>query len=98
MSQAITAHVENLPRPETVREIDRSGWNGDGQFLPAYNERFRKGPDDPIGPGFASVAEKRLVMDVDRFEIAGASQEVIDRDAVIFVDGTTKPIWTRLFS
>lgn len=175
LSQAITAHVENLPRPETVREIDKSGRDADGRFLPAYNERFRKGPDDPIGPGFASVAEKRLGMDVDRFEIAGASQEVIERkliallvtpmiggrgwdtlrtpqagillnevcghpympatldrftrelkyagvsatlwevharhtlyqsmqwgdgrrDAVIFVDGTTKPIWTRLFS
>jgi len=175
LSQAIGSHVEHLPRPETVRELDRSGRDANGRFLPAYNERFRKGPDDPIGPGFASVAEKRQGMDVDRFEIAGASQAVIERklmallvaplisgggwdtlrtpqagillnevcghpympatldrftrelkyagvgatlwevharhalhqsrqwgdgrrDAVIFIDGTTKPIWTRLFS
>lgn len=175
LSQAIADHVEHLPRPETVREIDRSGRDANGRFLPAYNERFRKGPDDPIGPGFASVAEKRLGMDVDRFEIAKTGQAVIERkliallvspliggggwdglrtpqagillnevcghpympatldrftrelkyagvsatlwevharwaldqsrqwgesrrDMVIFVDGCTKPIWTRLFS
>lgn len=175
LGQAIADHVQHLPRPETISEVDKSGRDANGRFLPEYNERYRKGPDDCIGPGFASVSEKRRTMNVDRLEIAHAGQETIERkmialmaspligggrwdgmrmpragallnevsghsympatldrftrelkyvgvsatlwevharfaldqsrqwgdgrrDAVIFVDGTTKPVWTRLFS
>lgn len=175
LSQGIADHVRHLPRPETIPEVDKSGRDANGRFLPEYNERYRKGPEDCIGPGFASVSEKRRTMDVDRLEIAHARQETIERkmialmaspligggrwdgmrmpragallnevsghsympatldrftrelkyvgvgatlwevharfaldqsrqwgdgrrDAVIFVDGTTKPVWTRLFS
>jgi len=175
LSQAIADHVQHLPRPETIPEVDKSGRDANGRFLPEYNERYRKGPEDCIGPGFASVSEKRRTMDVDRLEIAHAGHETIERkmialmaspligggrwdgmrmpragallnevsghsympatldrftrelkyagvsatlwevharfaldqsrqwgdgrrDAVIFVDGTTKPVWTRLFS
>ncbi|MCP4081984.1 MAG: helix-turn-helix domain-containing protein [Planctomycetaceae bacterium] len=79
LSEAIAAHVENLPRPESAKKPDTSGRDHNGQFLADHNERYRKGPQDSIGPGFASVSQKREGMDVDRMEIAKVSQDVIAR-------------------
>ncbi|MCP4120374.1 MAG: helix-turn-helix domain containing protein, partial [Bacteroidetes bacterium] len=79
LTQAIITHVEDLPRSEIPKEVDKSGRNELGQFLPEYNERYRKKLDDHVGPGFASVSEKRQDMNPDSFQISKTSEEVIER-------------------
>jgi transposase len=82
LSNAVIAYVDNIPRPEIANEVDISGRDSNGRFLPEYNERNRKGPDDKIGPAFVSVAQKRENMNIDRLEIAEASQEVVERKLI----------------
>jgi len=79
LTQAISAHVMDLPRPETPVEPDRSGRDKFGRITPEYNERYRKKAEDSIGPGFASVSEKRKNMDPARMEIADAKESTIER-------------------
>lgn len=79
LAQAIVSHVEDLPKPENPIPPDTSGRNKLGQFLPEYNERYRKKPEDPIGPGFASVLEKREGMNPDNLQISKSSAEIIER-------------------
>ena len=80
LSNTVIAHVDNLPRPEIAKAVDISGRDSNGRFLSEYNER--KGYDDKIGPAFVSVAQKRENMNIDRFEIAEASQEVVERKLI----------------
>lgn len=79
LATAITEHVEDLPRPETEQEPDTSDRDEYGRFLSGYNERYRKEPGDSIGPGFASIDEKRAEMNPDRLQVAKARPEVLER-------------------
>jgi transposase len=79
LTQAVMGHVKDLPMPENSQEPNKSGRDAYGRFNSAYNERYRKKPDDVIGPGFTSVLVKRKDMDPDRFEISKASEAVIER-------------------
>ncbi len=78
-ARAIITHVRDLPGPETPEEPDTSGRDEYSRFLPEYNERYRKRPDTPIGPGFASVLEKRKSMNPDRLEISKTRDAIIER-------------------
>jgi hypothetical protein len=174
LCKGIVGCIENAAAPTNPMPADTGGRDERGNFLPAYNERYRKSPDDAIGPGFRSVEEKRQERDPARFHIHRAQDETIRRKltallyspllgngrwdgirvprgkfvgelcgyeympstlelfarelkfhgvsntlweiharkwleqtrtwgtaqhaAVLYIDGTTKPVWTRLFS
>ena len=72
-------HIADLPRPAEPLPVDTSGRDEDGRFLSSYNERYRKGEEAEIGPGFASVSTKREGMDPDRLQVSQARQEIIER-------------------
>jgi hypothetical protein len=79
LTRSVEEHVRDLPVPVSPRPVDVSGRDDQGRFLPEYNERFQKGPEDAIGPGFASVEEKREGMNPERFQIAQVGSEIIER-------------------
>jgi len=79
LTQAVSVHVKDLPRPETPVEPDKSDRDKFGRLTSEYNERYRKKAEDPIGPGFKSVAEKRKDMDPARMEITSAKASTIER-------------------
>jgi len=70
------AAVEVTPGTTAVDTSDR---DEEGRFLASYNERYRKGPEDEVGPGFASVEERRAGMDSERLHLNGARQQNIER-------------------
>jgi hypothetical protein len=69
LAQAIVAHVKELPQPEILSPADTSGRDEAGRFTADYNARYRKGPDDAVGPGFASVEEKRKEKEFPRLHM-----------------------------
>jgi hypothetical protein len=75
----VVEHVADLPRPAASSITDTSDRDEYGRFQPSYNERYRKGEDDELGPGFASVSLKRDGMDPDRFQVSQVQDEVIER-------------------
>ena len=79
LTGAIVEHVADLPRPEEPSLTDTSDRDAYGRFLPSYNERYREGEDDELGPGFASVSVKREGMDPDRFQVSQVRDEILDR-------------------
>ena len=79
LTQAVVEHVKDLARPAEAGPPDPSGRDDKGRFLPEYNERFVKGPDDPVGPGFASVEMKREGLEPDRLQISQVRPEIIER-------------------
>jgi len=79
MSEGVIAVREANTQIETAGAGDKSDRDELGRFLPSYNERHRKGPDDVVGPAFASMDDKRAAMDAGRFHVAGVSNEVIER-------------------
>ncbi len=50
-----------------------------GRFLQSYNERYCKPEEAALGPGFASVDEKRKDKDTRHFHLSKASDEIIER-------------------
>lgn len=174
MSKAIATQVQSIPRPAKPAEPDTEGRDEYGRFVSSYNERYRKSPENAVGPGFLSVSLKREGLDPERLDVSRVGAEVLERKlygllvspligsgrwdgmrvptgellgelcgfaympatlerftrelkyagvastlwevhgrlwlnqtrawgeerraAVLYVDGTTKPIWTRLFS
>jgi len=78
-TNALQEHLVDLKRPEVPRPPDTADRDAHGRFLPTYNKRYEKGPDDPIGPGFASVESKREGMDPDRLAVSQASAVVLTR-------------------
>jgi transposase len=78
----IIEHVKDLPRPAAPRAPETTDRDQYGRFLPEYNERYRKGPDDAIGPGFASVSEKRVGKDPARLQISQCKPETLERKLV----------------
>lgn len=77
--QGVVEHVADLPRPATPSPVDTSDRDEYGRFLSSYNERYRKGPEDEIGPGFASVSIKRDGMDANSLQVSQVRQEVLER-------------------
>jgi len=82
MSEGIVALRDAKSQVEVTGAADNSDRDELGRFLPSYNERYRKGPQDVVGPGFASVDEKRAALEPGRLHVAKASDEVIERKAL----------------
>jgi len=78
LAKAVSAHVKELPRPEAPVEPDKSGRDQFGRITSEYNERYRKKAEDPIGPGYASVSEKRKDTDPARMAIARTKESTIE--------------------
>ena len=78
LTTGISSHVKDLPRPEVSVEPDKSGRDKYGRILPNYNKRYRKKAEDPIGPGFASVSEKRQNIDPARMDVFNAKESTIE--------------------
>jgi hypothetical protein len=79
LTQAVVDHVADLARPAQVSPAETGGRDELGRFQSAYNERYHKGADDPIGPGFASVISKREGKDPDRLLVSQVSAQVVQR-------------------
>jgi len=79
LMQAVIEQRESAELPEPAPEVDTSDRDEFGRFLPSYNERYRASVDDEIGPGFASVEEKRSDKDPGQFHLMGAGTHVIAR-------------------
>ena len=79
LTASVMKHMEDLPRPAEAVPPDTSGRDERGRFLSEYNERYVKGEDDPIGPGFASVDEKREGLDPDRLQVSQVGGHIIER-------------------
>ncbi len=79
LATAFQEHVRELPVPAEPRLPDVGDRDEFGRFESTYNERFRKGPDDVIGPGFASVQDKREGMDPSRLQVGQVRPEIVER-------------------
>ena len=65
--------------PPGALPVDTLGRDREGRFEAGHNERFRKQPGDPLGPGFASVEVTRATKDPKRFHLHHAEPEIIER-------------------
>lgn len=79
LTQTVVKHVAGLPTPEAAQGPDLEDRDERGQFLPSYNERYRKIEDDVVGPGFVSVELKRERKDPSLFHVSGARPHVVER-------------------
>lgn len=79
LTTGIEVHCEGVELPDPLPEVDRSDRDEWGRFESSYNERYRKGPEDDIGPGFASVEQKREDKDPSQMHLWGASDKVLER-------------------
>jgi len=79
LRRGVVEHIADLPHPMEPGPVDTSDRDEYGRFLSPYNERYRKGADDEIGPGFASVSDKRIGMDPSRLQVSQVGDDVIER-------------------
>lgn len=79
MTSAVIAQRDEQTQGELLKATDSSDRDELGRFLPSYNKRNRKGPQDALGPGFASIESKRAEADPRRFHIACAKEDVVER-------------------
>lgn len=79
LSTAVAEQLAAVAVSESAAPVDRHHRDDWGRFLSSYNERYRKGDDDAIGPGFASVESKRAGLDPERLHVSGARQLIIER-------------------
>ncbi len=79
LAAGIVAEVRAFPIAEEPPALDVTDRDELGRFLPEYNKRTRKGPDDAVGPGFKSVKSKRDAVVVARLHLAGANHGLIER-------------------
>ena len=79
LSVAVSEQLQAVPSPESVVPVDNSDRDDWGRFLPSYNERYRKGEGDEIGPGFASVERKRVGLEPSRLHLSGAQLSIVER-------------------
>lgn len=79
LTLAVQEQVAETPLPEEWVPPDSSDRDEYGRFLPEYNERYRKEEDDAIGPGFASVEDKRVGMEPRRLHLYGARYDVVEQ-------------------
>ena len=73
-----SAAAETASLKEGSRPVDTSGRDKFGRLESGYNERYRKKPEDAMGPGYASVETTRGSKDPTRFHVSQADAEVID--------------------
>jgi hypothetical protein len=79
LSIAVGEQLAAVPPPESPAPVDTSERDDWGRFLPGYNERYRKGEGEDIGPGFVSVEHKRVGLDPSRLHVNGARLQIIER-------------------
>ena len=79
MTEGLIVQRDTATQGESTGTGDTSDRDEFGRFLTSYNDRYRKGPEDVIGPGFASVQSKREGAEPQRFHIARASEKVVER-------------------
>jgi len=79
LTQAVLGQRESVELPEPAPEVDTSDRDACGRFMSSYNERYRAGAEEEIGPGFASVEEKRADKDPGQLHVMGAGTHVIAR-------------------
>jgi transposase len=79
LTTGIQEHCEGVELPEPSPEVDRSDRDELGRFESSYNERYRKEPEDDLGPGFVTVEQKRQDKDPSQMHLWGASEEVLER-------------------
>jgi hypothetical protein len=79
LAVAVQEQVAEVPLPDVPVPVDLSDRDDCGRFLPSYNERYTKGENDAIGPGFASVEGKRIGLDPSRLHLSGARHEIIEQ-------------------
>lgn len=60
-------------------KADTSDRDALGRFTETYSDRYKKEETDEIGPGFASVEEKRPQKDARLFHASGARRDTIKR-------------------
>jgi transposase len=78
-TKTVVDHVASLPTPAGALGPDVDDRDEKGRFLGSYNERYRKGDDAAVGPGFVSVDIKRETKDPSLFHVHGASAAVVER-------------------
>ena len=79
LTKAVVAMAEAAPKAAQTSGVDTTGRDEFGRFESDHNERYRKAPDDAIGPGFASVAITRATKDPERFHLNQVQPEIIER-------------------
>ena len=79
LTTALVEMGKAAPVPPGALPVDTSGRDDQGRFEAGHNERFRKQPWDPIGPGFASVEATRATKDPKRFHLNHVEPEIIER-------------------
>src|SRR5580658_1670047 len=79
MGTGLPGCLESAPADTGAAEVDTTGRDEYGRFLPSYNERLRKQEEKDIGPGFESVERKREGMVVARLHVRGARRQVLER-------------------
>jgi len=79
ITKAVVELVHDLERPEQPLPKDTSDRDDMGRFLSSYNERYRKGSDDRIGPGYLSVEDKRVDKDPDHLQLAHVHSDTMAR-------------------
>jgi hypothetical protein len=79
LSVAVGQQLAAVPSAESPVAADKSDRDDWGRFLPSYNERYRKGEGDEIGPGFASVERKRVGLEPSRLHLSGAQLSIVER-------------------
>ena len=76
MAQATEALSSRGP---AATAADLGGRDEFGRFRADYNEQYRKKPGDVIGPGFASVDEKRKDKEPERFHLNQVRPAIVER-------------------
>jgi len=79
LTTGVVEYVRGLPEPATPRPPDTGDRDECGRFQAAYNERYRKGSADAVGPGFASVSVKRAGLSPERLQVRQVRPAVIEQ-------------------
>ena len=82
LADAVISVASEATAGSKPRAVDNSDRDEYGRFLPSYNDRYIQGPDDDIGPGFASVEEKRVDKDMHRLHLVRDGVEIVERKLV----------------
>ena len=79
--------VDQLEEPVDPPPLDTSDRDEYGRFLPSYNARSVKPEDAAVGPGFASVEEKRGLLVPERLHIKHAGRAAVQRKLLALMMG-----------
>jgi transposase len=79
LTQAVIGQRESVELPDPAPEVDTSDRDEFGRFLSSYNERYQADAEEEIGPGYASVEQKRGAKDPGQLHLMGAGPRIIAR-------------------